>query len=253
MFGCPYRAGLGWHVGCSPLGGPHPFVLLLFSLGVTVAAVLASSTAAGVFCALRDAHAAWRRAEARASDLALLGAAVQRWRLTPAAWGGAPSDSFEQVSIPALGLSSLLHRPDRRRTPNGEYRLIHVASCPILNRALRFAGLDEGTDGVLVVGWDRTTGQDGAVLVLSPLFQVPLARVPWRWIGDLVQKASGALDMEESPEAEGGDEPPRTRRAADREPMHPVLRLVHWPTPEAPAADARPDGGRAPPPLRRAA
>ena len=223
------------------MGGSHPFVLPLFALSVTLAAVLLCSTVAATVDALRIALAARRRARARADELLLLGAAVQRWRLTPAAWGGA-ADGFGGVSFGALGLATLPLRPGLRRTDHGVYRLVHVPACAALDRAAVRTGLDAGGDGVLVVGWDPVSGEASAAVVLSGLVQVPLARVPWAWIAELTASAPPAppASVRARTRSRGAD------CAPDRRPCRPVLRLVHWPDrPRSPHGGA--EAGRAPP------
>lgn len=218
-------------------------MLVLFATGVTLAAVLASSTAAALVAALRAALGARRRARLRAEELLLLGAAAQRWLATPAAWGG-PADGFRGASFDAIGQTALPLRPDVRRTPNGRYRLIPVPPCPSLDRAAARTGLDAGRDGLLVIGWDERTGAAEAVIVLSPLVQVPLARVPWAWIATLAwpddERPAEALGPAEPTPARG---PERPAPAADREAARSPLRLVHWADPPARTDRAPPRRG----------
>ncbi len=231
-------------------------LILLFSLAVTLGAVLASSMAAAVVSSFLRGRTLRRRAEARADEVALLAAAAQRWRMTPAAWGGPQADGFAGVSFDALGLPTVPRRADRRQTANGVYQIVHVPSCPTLDRAARRTGQETGRDGLLVVGWDPETGDDTAVVVLGPLVQVPLASVPWAWIAELSRPAASASVAPSARPAERRS-PSRPTVAADRAVQAPVqpLRLVSWPLPpeaDVPTADAT-DGGAAdesPPPVR---
>ena len=216
-------------------------MLTLLSVAATLAAVLVSSTVAALVSWAQAAWGARRRAAARADEVALIAAAAQRWRMTPAEWGGPPADAFAGATFDALGMAPLPLRPDRRRTDHGVYRLVHVPPCPTLDLAAQRTGLETGGDGLLVVGWDPVSGDDTAVVVLGPLVQVPLARVPWAWIAAL----GGAAEPLAGPAAAGkpavgAPAPAALRPAAVRRPRVrpvvagdrpavPALRLVHWP------------------------
>ena len=230
---------------------------VLFALAVTAAAVLASSTAAAALSAALRVARARRRASARAGETALVAAAAQRWRTTPAAWGGPSADGFAGASLAAFGLPSAHRQPGRWRTESGVYRLVHVPACPTLDRAADRAGHETGGDGLLAVGWDPATGDDTAVVVLGPLLQIPLARVPWAWIAALDHDAAGARESPSGTAGVAGSDVlgldvagldvagldvdgPAVRRtpalrvvarlvAAPDRPAVPPLRLVSWP------------------------
>lgn len=211
-------------------------MLPLFALLLTLVAVLVSSTAAAVVNALRAEWQARRRTRARADEVALIAAAAQRWRVTPGEWGGPVTDAFAGASFESLGLPTLPFEPTRRRTANGTYRIVHVPACATLDLAAQRTGLEPNGDGLLVAGWDPVTGDDIAVVVLGPLVQVPLARVPWRWIADLDAQAENAqasntLTEDSCAVAEPASidrQPDRPEPAPDRA-AAPTLRLVHWP------------------------
>ena len=220
-------------------------------------AVLASAGTAAVVSGLRDEAAGRRRAQVRAAELANLAAAAQRWRLTPAVLGGPTTGGFADVSFDALGLRTRLFRPHERRTAHGIYQLVAVPACPTLDAAAARAGLDAGGDGLLVVGHDPVSGEDAAVVVLSPLVQIPLARVPRAWIAELSRAVRPTLEAQPVPEAVPAPRAPaRPEAAADRPavgpptaPLPSPLRLVGWPPrPSAPLPET---GTLDPPPLRR--
>ena len=225
--------------------------LLSLSIVATLGAVLLSSTGAATLSAWRRTRAARRRAEARADEVALLAAAAQRWCMTPAAWGGAPTDGFAGVSFDALGVAPRLRRPDQRRTANGLYQMVHVPACATLDRAAARTGQETGRDGLLVVGWDPVTGDDTAAVVLSPLVQVPLASVPWAWIAEL-SRPTPAEAASEADAAVAPRTPDRPATAADRPAAPARLRLVSWPSPPA-APETGGSEPRHPPGWRRAA
>ena len=227
-------------------------MLLLLALAVTLGAVLVSSTVAAVACVLRGRIRSERRAGARAAEVALIAASAQRWHAARAEWGGG-GGTFAGASFRTLGLPTNPLDPARRRTDHGVYRIVHVPSCDTLDFAATRTGVDTGRDGLLVVGWDPVSGDATAAIVLGPLVQVPLARVPWAWIA--------ALDAEPLPQPTEADDPargaerarPRPTGAPDRAAV-PALRLVHWPDrPAHPIIGATPDRAPPEPGWRRAA
>lgn len=222
-------------------------MLIFLALATTLGAVLISSTATAVLRALREALQARRRAQARADEVALIAASAQRWHTAPTEWGGG-GGAFAGASFQALGLPTNPLAPARRRTPNGVYRIVHVPSCDTLDLAAERTGVEAGRDGLLVVGWDPASGQDTAAIVLGPLVQVPLARVPWAWIAHL-DALAGRQSADKAERPAGGTDRarPRMRSAPDRTAV-PALRLVHWP--DRPAHPTIGDGSdRAPPEL----
>ncbi|WP_412068865.1 hypothetical protein [Rubrivirga sp. IMCC43871] len=227
---------------------------LVLAFAVTAMAMLFSGVVAGAVGAGRQAMAGRRRREARADELALLAAAVRRWRVTPAEWGGA-GDGFQGVSFDAVGVATCPARGGRH-TPHGRYRIVRVPPCADLDAALVRIGHAPGADGVLVVGWDPVTGEDAATIVLGPLVQVPLARVPWAWIAQLGWPQAATPVLPESPLPTAQTRPSRQRAVAPDRPSAPSavsLRLVHWP--ERPPGAGVTESERAPPhvPWRRAA
>ena len=187
---------------------------VFFALVTTATATLLSGVLAAVVTSGLEARRRTRRAVARADEVALLAAAVQRWRLTPPAWGGAPGVGFEGVSLEAIG-AAVCPVTRRRRTASGAYSVVHVPSGPALDRALGRVGMDAGTDGVLVVGRDPETFETAAALVLGPLLQVPLAGVPWGLLSAGASPAalpSAALEAPE-PISRTGPHPTRRRRS----------------------------------------
>ena len=205
---------------------------------------------------ITSARAAWRRrrrAEARADEIALLAATVQRWRLTPAEWGGAKGDGFEGVSLESIGATAC-PLTGQRRTSHGVYTVAHVPAGPVLDRALARVGRNGGADGVLVIGRDPETFETSAAIVLGPLLQVPLATVPWHLVTPAhaleddhtaedaametaLEAETHALEVAEPGDALEGEPTRRVRRprAADREP----LALTLWPAPGDPPRPAR--------------
>ncbi len=140
--------------------------------------MLLCSVLAGMVTYARTVWQQRRRKAAREDEIALLAATVQRWRLTPAEWGGADGTGFEGVSLEAIG-ATVCPLTGQRRTANGIYSVVHVPAGPVLDRALARVGRDGGTDGVLVIGRDPETYETSSAIVLGPLLQVPLATVPW--------------------------------------------------------------------------
>lgn len=227
-------------------------MLVLFALGYTLVAVLASAGAAAVVSGLRAEAAARRRARVRDAELANLAAAAQRWRVTPRVLGGPAADGFGGVSFDALGLETRLFRPSERRTESGVYRMVPVPPCAAVDAAASRAGLDAGGDALLVVGHDPVSGHDAAVVVLSPLVQIPLARVPWGWIAELSRREAPAARPAEPLRA-----PDRPAPAADRPeaPRPTPLRLVAWAgrpiEPRSHGPDRPSERPGRPPPVRR--
>ena len=179
-----------------------------------------------------------------ADELALLAAAAQRWRLTPAAWGGAPTDGFAGASFDAIGVERLPLHPGLRRTASGLYRVVPLPPCSALDRAAVRTGLDPGGDGLLVIGWDPVSGVDQAVVVLSALVQVPLARVPWEWVATLSAAPRRPPPPASTSLPADPPRPIRPARADDRALVRTGLRRVGWPDP--PQRDAA-DTQRGPP------
>ena len=233
------------------LQGMARSMILLFALVATLGAVLVSSTAAAAVSAVRVEWQARRRARARDEQVALIAASAQRWHAARAEWGGG-GGSFAGASFETLGLPTNPLDPERRRTGHGVFRIVHVPPCPTLDLASERTDVETGRDGLLVVGWDETSGHATAAVVLGPLVQVPLARVPWEWIAALDAPTTPVATTPEAVVAPAAPrvEAERPRPAPDR-PAIPALRLVHWPDrPAHPTIGATPDRAPTPEPER---
>lgn len=157
-----------------------------FALLCTLAAALLSSTAAALWHRVRTDVQQRRRLQARAEEAALVAAAVQRWAATPDAWGGGASAGIARATLDAVGLANRPLAPGVYATQTGCYRVVPVPPCAQLDRAAaRMATEAPVGGGLLVVGTGGASEDAVAVLVLGPLVQVALERVPWAWIRPL--------------------------------------------------------------------
>lgn len=145
---------------------------------VTVAATLLADGLTAWIAEVRDARRRARRAEARWTEAGIIAAAAQRWLQTPHAWGGAPVDSFEDVTLQLLGFASALDDSRAYRTPTGRYRLFAIPA----RQWNATWGLSLGNcavPGLIVVGTGGADEESVAVLALGGVIMHRLPRVPF--------------------------------------------------------------------------